>query len=136
MKRIVWTDPARIDVRSLSKPTAMQILSALHRFAESGAGNVKALQEEKSFDCGLGTTGFSSSAPIPTPSRFAASVIAAKPTAELPITPPPTHSQRTRMNGAPGPVRQELLFLLRRVWERERVLVSPHDRTFSANKCR
>ena len=44
MKRIVWTGPARADVRSLSKPTAMRILSALHRFAESGAGDVKALQ--------------------------------------------------------------------------------------------
>lgn len=44
MKRIVWTDPARVAVRSLSKPVAMQILSALHRFAESGAGGVKALQ--------------------------------------------------------------------------------------------
>ena len=44
MKRIVWTDPAKTDIRRLSKPTAMQILSALHRFAESGAGDVKALQ--------------------------------------------------------------------------------------------
>lgn len=44
MKRIVWTDPARADVRSLSKPIAMHILSSLHRFAESGAGDVKALQ--------------------------------------------------------------------------------------------
>ena len=44
MKRIVWTDPAKNDVRSLSKPIAMHILSALHRFAESGAGDVKALQ--------------------------------------------------------------------------------------------
>ncbi len=44
MKRIVWTDPARRDVRNLSKPIAMQILSALHRFAKSGAGDVKALQ--------------------------------------------------------------------------------------------
>ena len=44
MKRIVWTDPAMSDVRSLSKPTAMHILSALHRLAESGAGDVKALQ--------------------------------------------------------------------------------------------
>ena len=43
MKRIVWTDPARTDVRSLSKPIAMHILSALQRFAESGAGDVKAL---------------------------------------------------------------------------------------------
>jgi mRNA interferase RelE/StbE len=44
VKRIVWTDPAKSDVRSLSKPIAMHILSALHRFAESGAGDVKALQ--------------------------------------------------------------------------------------------
>jgi mRNA interferase RelE/StbE len=44
VKRIVWTGPARTDVRSLSKPTAMHILSALHRFAASGAGDVKALQ--------------------------------------------------------------------------------------------
>jgi mRNA interferase RelE/StbE len=43
VKRIVWTDPARTDVRSLSKPTAVHF-SALHRFAESGAGDVKALQ--------------------------------------------------------------------------------------------
>jgi mRNA interferase RelE/StbE len=44
VKRIVWTGPARTDVRSLSKPTAMHILSALHRFAESGVGDLKALQ--------------------------------------------------------------------------------------------
>ena len=44
MKRIVWTAAAKADVRSLSKPTAMQILSPLHRFAESGVGDVKALQ--------------------------------------------------------------------------------------------
>jgi len=44
MKRIVWTAQAQSDVRSLSRPTAMQILAALHRFAESGAGDVKALQ--------------------------------------------------------------------------------------------
>jgi mRNA interferase RelE/StbE len=44
VKRIVWTGPARTDVRSLSKPIAMHILSALHRFAESGVGNVKALE--------------------------------------------------------------------------------------------
>ncbi len=44
MKRIAWTDPAKADVRSLSRPIAMQIFSALHRFAESGVGDVKALQ--------------------------------------------------------------------------------------------
>jgi mRNA interferase RelE/StbE len=44
VKLIVWTDPAKSDVRSLSKPVAMQIFSALLRFAQSGLGNVKALQ--------------------------------------------------------------------------------------------
>jgi mRNA interferase RelE/StbE len=44
VKRIVWTGPAKADVRGLSKSSAMHILSALHRFAESGTGDVKALQ--------------------------------------------------------------------------------------------
>lgn len=44
MKRIVWTDPAKADVRRLDKPTAMRVLYALHRFAESGEGDVKRLQ--------------------------------------------------------------------------------------------
>ncbi|MGB8536018.1 MAG: type II toxin-antitoxin system RelE/ParE family toxin [Acidobacteriaceae bacterium] len=44
MKRIVWTDPAKADVRGLDKPTAMRVLHALHRFAVSGEGDVKALQ--------------------------------------------------------------------------------------------
>lgn len=47
MKRTVWTEPAQADVRALDKPTAMRILSALHRFAESGTGDVKALQGER-----------------------------------------------------------------------------------------
>jgi mRNA interferase RelE/StbE len=44
VKQIVWTEMAKADVRRLDKPTAMRILSALHRFAESGEGDVKALQ--------------------------------------------------------------------------------------------
>lgn len=44
MRRIIWTDPARADVRRLDKPTAMRILSTLHRLAASGEGDVKALQ--------------------------------------------------------------------------------------------
>jgi len=44
VKRIVWSDQGRLDVRALDRPVAMSILSALHRFAESGAGDVKALQ--------------------------------------------------------------------------------------------
>ena len=44
MKRIAWTEQARADVRALDKATAMRILHTLHRFAESGSGDVKALQ--------------------------------------------------------------------------------------------
>ncbi|MBI5281379.1 MAG: type II toxin-antitoxin system RelE/ParE family toxin [Candidatus Solibacter usitatus] len=44
MKRIAWTEQARTDVRGLDKSTAMRILHALHRFAESGTGDIKALQ--------------------------------------------------------------------------------------------
>jgi mRNA-degrading endonuclease RelE of RelBE toxin-antitoxin system len=44
VKRIVWTEPAAADVRRLDKPTATRILSAPHRFAESGTGGVKALK--------------------------------------------------------------------------------------------
>ena len=46
MKRIVWTEPAKADIRRLDKSKAMRILSALHRFAESGTGDVKALRGE------------------------------------------------------------------------------------------
>ena len=44
MKRIVWTDPAKSDVRNLSRPVAMHVFSVLLRFAQSGVGNVKAIQ--------------------------------------------------------------------------------------------
>jgi mRNA-degrading endonuclease RelE of RelBE toxin-antitoxin system len=39
--------PPQADVRAVDKPTAMRILSALHRFAESGTGDVKMLQGER-----------------------------------------------------------------------------------------
>ncbi len=44
MKRIAWTEQAKADIRGLDKPTAMRLLHALHRFAESGAGDIGALQ--------------------------------------------------------------------------------------------
>ena len=44
MKRIVWTDPAKNDIRALGKPAAMHVFAVLHRFAQSGVGDVKALQ--------------------------------------------------------------------------------------------
>ena len=47
MKQIAWTEAAKMDVRRLDKPTAMRILVALHHFAASGTGDVKALQAER-----------------------------------------------------------------------------------------
>lgn len=44
MKRIVWTDPAKADVRRIDRETAMRILTALDRFVRTGEGDVKALQ--------------------------------------------------------------------------------------------
>ena len=88
MKRIVWTDPAKADIRSISKPTAMQILFALHRFAESGVGDVKALQGRESSGCVRVTTDSSSSAQLPIPSKFGESDIVAKPTDENLKVPP------------------------------------------------
>jgi len=54
VKRIGWTEPAKADVRRLDRPTAMHILSALHRFAESGAGDVKALQGKEELRLRIG----------------------------------------------------------------------------------
>jgi mRNA-degrading endonuclease RelE of RelBE toxin-antitoxin system len=44
VKRIVFSDQAKIDIRAIPQQTAMQILTAIHRLAETGAGRVKALQ--------------------------------------------------------------------------------------------
>jgi len=44
MKKIVWSEDARTDVRRIDRTTAMRILTAIHRFAESGAGDVRELK--------------------------------------------------------------------------------------------
>ena len=44
MKKILWSEGARADIRALDRETAMRIFAALLRFAESGEGNVKKLQ--------------------------------------------------------------------------------------------
>lgn len=46
MKKIILTIPAQSDVRRIDRETAMRILTALHRFAETGEGDVKKLQGE------------------------------------------------------------------------------------------
>jgi hypothetical protein len=61
----------------------MQIFSALLRFAQSGLGNVKAMQGGDELRLRIGDYRLFFVCPMPTPSRFAASAIAVKPTAEM-----------------------------------------------------
>jgi mRNA interferase RelE/StbE len=44
VKKILWSEPARTDIRRLDRDTAMRIFAALHRFAETGEGDIKKLQ--------------------------------------------------------------------------------------------
>ena len=41
---ILWTDAAKRDLRQIDREQAMRILKALARYAETGEGDVKALQ--------------------------------------------------------------------------------------------
>lgn len=45
MKEIEWTDPALEDMAALDKGIARRVKRAVERFAETGAGNVKKLQD-------------------------------------------------------------------------------------------
>jgi hypothetical protein len=47
LKRIVISDEAKTDIRTIPQQIAMNILAAIHRLAESGAGNVKMLLEKR-----------------------------------------------------------------------------------------
>ena len=44
VKRIVWTDQARADIRAIEQPIALQILKTLARYFQSGEGNTKQLR--------------------------------------------------------------------------------------------
>jgi mRNA interferase RelE/StbE len=44
--RIVISDQAKTDIRAIPQHIAMNILTAIQRLAESGAGRVKALQNQ------------------------------------------------------------------------------------------
>jgi mRNA-degrading endonuclease RelE of RelBE toxin-antitoxin system len=44
VKRIAFSEQAKADIRAIPQQTAMQILIAIHRLAETGAGRVKTLQ--------------------------------------------------------------------------------------------
>jgi len=44
LKRIVFSDQAKADIRAIPQHIAMNILTAIRRLAETGVGNVKTLQ--------------------------------------------------------------------------------------------
>jgi mRNA-degrading endonuclease RelE of RelBE toxin-antitoxin system len=44
LKRIVFSDDAKADIRAIPQQMAMNILGAIHRLAATGAGRVKTLQ--------------------------------------------------------------------------------------------
>ena len=48
MKQIIFTPPTRADVRRIDRDQAMRILTALHRFAKTGEGDIKKLQGDSS----------------------------------------------------------------------------------------
>ena len=41
----VWTDQARTDVRGIEKQTALQVLKTLARYAQTGQGDTKQLED-------------------------------------------------------------------------------------------
>jgi len=41
VRKIAWSESARADIRRLDRDTAMRIFVALHRFAETGEGDLK-----------------------------------------------------------------------------------------------
>jgi mRNA-degrading endonuclease RelE of RelBE toxin-antitoxin system len=46
LKRIVFSEQAKADIRAIPRSVAMNILTAIHRLAETGAGRVKKLKGE------------------------------------------------------------------------------------------
>jgi mRNA-degrading endonuclease RelE of RelBE toxin-antitoxin system len=46
LKRIVFSEQAKADIRAIPRTIAMNIRTAIHRLAETGAGRVKTLQGE------------------------------------------------------------------------------------------
>jgi hypothetical protein len=45
VKGIVWTEPARTDIRRIERQTALHILKTLARYVKTGEGDTKQLQD-------------------------------------------------------------------------------------------
>ena len=85
MKRIVFSRQAREDVGRLDRDTAMRIFTALHRFAQTGVGDIKRLQGETIELRLREVTIASASLRSRIPSTSSGSFVARKPTAENPL---------------------------------------------------
>ncbi len=46
MKRIVFSDQAKADIRAIPQRIAMNILAAIQRLAETGTGHIRTLQDQ------------------------------------------------------------------------------------------
>ena len=44
-KRIIWTDQAKADIRSIEQSVALQILRTLGRYTKTGTGDIKQLRD-------------------------------------------------------------------------------------------
>ncbi|MBI4460321.1 MAG: type II toxin-antitoxin system RelE/ParE family toxin [Acidobacteria bacterium] len=44
VKTIIWSERARADIRRLDRDAAVRIFTVLHRFAETGEGDIRKLQ--------------------------------------------------------------------------------------------
>ena len=61
MKRIVFSDQAKIDIRAIPKQEGMQILTAIQRLPETGKERVRHSKvKETRSACGLAISGFAS----------------------------------------------------------------------------
>jgi mRNA-degrading endonuclease RelE of RelBE toxin-antitoxin system len=47
LKRIIFSDQAKADIRAIEKQMALHILKAIHRLAKTGAGPVRALKGQE-----------------------------------------------------------------------------------------
>lgn len=45
VKRLVWTEQAKVNIRGIEQPIALQILKTLARYARAGEGNTKQLRD-------------------------------------------------------------------------------------------
>jgi mRNA interferase RelE/StbE len=44
VKKIIWSERARADIRRLDRDAAMRVFTALHRFVKTGHGDIKTLK--------------------------------------------------------------------------------------------